>query len=59
MLSWLGEKKAADELLECVEAVCEKGIVTKDLGGNSTTIEVTEAVCGEIQRRLGNEAHEP
>ncbi|KAK2786310.1 hypothetical protein FQN52_007905 [Onygenales sp. PD_12] len=53
MLSWLGEKKAAAELLECVESVCERGIVTQDLGGKSTTIEVTNAVCEEIERQLG------
>ena len=53
MLSWLGEKKAANDLLECVESVCENGIVTQDLGGTSTTVEVTNAVCAEIERRLG------
>lgn len=53
MLSWLGEKEAADSLLDIVESVCEKGIMTKDLGGSATTIEVTDAVCQEIERRLG------
>jgi isocitrate/isopropylmalate dehydrogenase len=52
MLTWLGQKKAADKLLEIVEAVCEKGIMTPDLGGTATTIEVTNAVCAEIQARL-------
>src|ERR1700759_4137302 len=45
MLAWLGEEEASQVLLECVERVCEKGIVTKDLGGNAKTAEVTEAVC--------------
>lgn len=53
MLAWLGEKEAARQLMECVESVCEKGIVTLDLGGKSTTVEVTDAVCEEIERRLG------
>lgn len=53
MLTWLGEKEAADQLLDIVEAVCEKGIMTKDLGGAATTAEVTNAVCEEIQNRLG------
>jgi isocitrate/isopropylmalate dehydrogenase len=53
MLSWLGEKEAADQLLEIVEDVCEKGIMTADLGGSSTTIEVTKAVCDEIEAKLG------
>jgi isocitrate/isopropylmalate dehydrogenase len=53
MLTWLGQKKAADQLLEIVETVCEKGIMTPDLSGTATTIEVTNAVCAEIQARLG------
>lgn len=53
MLIWLGEKEAAEHLLDIVEAVCEKGIMTKDLGGTATTAEVTNAVCEEIQNRLG------
>lgn len=52
MLAWLGEKEAAKQLLDCVESVCEKGIVTEDLGGKATTIEVTNSVCEEIQRTL-------
>jgi len=52
MLKWLGEEKAGDALLEAVEDVCEKGIITKDLGGTATTVEVTNAVCDEIQRTL-------
>lgn len=53
MLAWLGQQEAADELLEIVQTVCEKGIVTRDLGGSSTTIEVTQAVCAEIERTVG------
>lgn len=44
MLKWLGEEAAAEKLLEAVEAVCEAGVVTGDLGGKATTNEVTEAV---------------
>lgn len=53
MLAWLGEKQAAKQLLDCVEAVCERGIVTQDLGGHCTTLEVTDAVCAEISSALG------
>lgn len=56
MLAWLGEKDAAKQLLDCVENVCEKGIVTADLGGKATTVEVTNAVCEEIERTLGGKA---
>ena len=48
MLAWLGEKEAADKLMQCVEDVCAKGIVTRDLGGSANTKEVTDAVCEEI-----------
>ncbi len=53
MLTWLGVKEAADSLLDIVEGVCEKGIMTKDLGGTATTVEVTNAVCDAIESQLG------
>ena len=52
MLTWLGEGGAAKQLLDCVERVCEKGIMTRDLGGSKSTKEVTEAVCAEIRQSL-------
>lgn len=53
MLAWLGEKEAAATLLECVENVCERGVVTADLGGKSRTEEVTAAVVEEIAKKAG------
>lgn len=50
MLRWLGEEEAADKLMECIEKVCEKKIVTRDLGGEATTKQVTSAVCEEIKQ---------
>lgn len=50
MLRWLGEQQAADVLLQCMETVCENGVVTKDLGGSATTAEVTKAVCEEVKK---------
>lgn len=50
MLRWLGEEAAADRLLDCVENVCGNGILTRDLGGQATTKEVTDAVCEEIKK---------
>jgi len=35
--------------MQAVEQVCEAGIMTPDVGGNATTIEVTEAVCEAIR----------
>ena len=50
MLRWLGEADAADKLMHCVEAVCEAGVLTPDLGGKAMTKDVTKAVCDEIGR---------
>jgi hypothetical protein len=50
MLNWLGEEEAAETLMEAVEGVMGDGIKTKDLGGTSRTVEVTEAVCKMIGR---------
>lgn len=50
MLDWLGEAEAAKDLMQAVEAVCEAGIKTKDLGGTANTREVTEAVIAQIMR---------
>jgi isocitrate/isopropylmalate dehydrogenase len=56
MLAWLGEQEAADQLLDIVESVCEAGIMTKDLGGSASTIEVTNAVCEAIEKKFGKKA---
>ncbi|KAL3478819.1 hypothetical protein BJX99DRAFT_269037 [Aspergillus californicus] len=44
MLTWLGEKEAADQLMGCVERVCEAGILTADLGGTAKTQDVVNAI---------------
>ncbi|KAI1076470.1 tartrate dehydrogenase/decarboxylase ttuC [Whalleya microplaca] len=54
MLAWLGESDASQKLLDAVERVCEKGIVTADLGGNARTADVTQAVCEEIANSYSN-----
>ncbi|KAI0130513.1 hypothetical protein BJ170DRAFT_317131 [Xylariales sp. AK1849] len=53
MLAWIGEEDASNKLLDAVERVCEKGIVTADLGGQAKTIEVTNAVIDEIKNSYG------
>ena len=50
MLRWLGEEDAAETLIDAVQAVMGNGIKTRDLGGSSSTVEVTEAVSKEIER---------
>ncbi|MCX7373213.1 MAG: tartrate dehydrogenase [Alphaproteobacteria bacterium] len=44
MLEHLGEDAAARRLITAVEQVCADGVLTRDLGGNATTAEVTAAV---------------
>ncbi|KAF1960076.1 tartrate dehydrogenase [Byssothecium circinans] len=53
MLKWLGEEDAAKKMMDAVETVTERGVMTKDLGGNSGTQEVTDAVCAELERAFG------
>jgi isocitrate/isopropylmalate dehydrogenase len=36
--------------MQCVEKVCESGVLTADLGGTAKTVEVTAAVVEEIKR---------
>lgn len=50
MLAWLGEENASKKLLDCVENVCERGILTRDLGGMATTKDVTDAVVAEVEK---------
>ncbi|KAL8399805.1 hypothetical protein RB594_000281 [Gaeumannomyces avenae] len=56
MLTWLGEKDAAAQLMECVEAVCEGRVATPDLGGRASTRQVTAAVVAAIKARADRSA---
>ena len=49
MLEHLGERAAAGLLMRAVEQVCGAGVVTPDLGGKATTVEVTRAVCDAVR----------
>jgi tartrate dehydrogenase/decarboxylase/D-malate dehydrogenase len=49
MLEHLGENEAAGLLMNAIEKVIEKGrVLTADLGGRSSTREVTQAVVDNI-----------
>lgn len=48
MLDWLGEPEAAKMIMAATERACQDGIKTKDLGGNATTKEVTDAVIARL-----------
>ena len=56
MVRWLGAGKldeTADKLMLAIENVTGAGVKTKDLGGESNTEEVTEAVCRELEKVFG------
>jgi tartrate dehydrogenase/decarboxylase / D-malate dehydrogenase len=48
MLEHLGEPASATRLLAAVEAVCRKGVITRDLGGSASTSEVGDAVAARV-----------
>ena len=48
MLEHLGEAEAAARLMAAVERVCAAGVLTPDVGGSSTTLQVTDAVIDAI-----------
>ena len=50
MLEYLGEKEAANAIDKAVlKVLSESKIVTGDLGGNSSTMEMSEAIKEEIE----------
>ena len=50
MLEHLGEPAAAARLMRAIEETTGSRVVTPDLGGRATTVEVTKAVCDAIGR---------
>ncbi len=54
MLDFLGEKESAKLVFESIEGVTEEGkYLTPDLGGNSTTQEVGEAIRNKMKEKVG------
>ncbi|MDU6423137.1 MULTISPECIES: tartrate dehydrogenase [Enterobacterales] len=51
MLEHLGERDAAALIMEGIEYVCKKGILTPDIGGTATTADVTRAVVQFIEAK--------
>lgn len=49
MLNHLGETKAANHLMNAIDATTKQGVLTKDLKGTSSTTVVTEAVLKNAQ----------
>jgi isocitrate/isopropylmalate dehydrogenase len=50
MVKWLGEVEAGEFLLSCVENITQWGVRTRDLGGNNSCMDVTNAVVQELER---------
>ncbi|MBB3135850.1 tartrate dehydrogenase/decarboxylase/D-malate dehydrogenase [Rhizobium pisi] len=48
MLDHLGEREGSSRLMRAVERVTGAGILTPDVGGSATTLDVTEAVCDAL-----------
>ena len=48
MLDHLGERDAAAAVMRALEAVCARGVRTRDLGGSAGTAEVGDAVAAEL-----------
>lgn len=51
MLEHLGEITAAERLMAAIERLTGSGLQTRDLGGNATTQQVTDAICQDIQQQ--------
>lgn len=49
MLDHFGERELGQLLLDAIEEVLRKGILTPDLGGNATTVEVANSIIKEIK----------
>jgi tartrate dehydrogenase/decarboxylase / D-malate dehydrogenase len=49
MLDFLGEQKAADDLMTAIEAVTASGFLTADLGGTADTVDFTNHVIAKIE----------
>lgn len=49
MLDHFGETEMGDLLLDAIEAVMQSGIKTSDIGGTSTTSEVTDAIIKRLK----------
>lgn len=53
MLDHLGEPEMGEILLEAIERTLESGVKTGDIGGSSTTQEVTDAIIAAMKEQTG------
>ena len=57
MLEHLGEMRAASRLMKAVEQTTASGLLTPDLGGKATTVEVTRAVKERLAATSATKQH--
>jgi isocitrate/isopropylmalate dehydrogenase len=50
MIKWLGDERAAEFLMNCVENVTQWGCRGRDIGGQSGTAEIANSILVEIDR---------
>jgi isocitrate/isopropylmalate dehydrogenase len=48
MLDYLGHSEIASRVEQAIEAVCDSGEITADLGGNLSTAEAGIAICDKL-----------
>jgi isocitrate/isopropylmalate dehydrogenase len=51
MLEFLGEKLAAEELMRAIATITGSGFLTRDLGGDASTLAFTDRVLAEISSK--------
>ena len=56
MLEHLGEKQAADLIVEAMEKTVRDGVLTADLGGTAKTVDVGNHVMQNVKRAVANHA---
>ncbi len=50
MLEWMGETESAKSINRAVDSVLQQGIVTPDLGGSYSTVDVSDAIAKMVNR---------
>jgi methanogen homoisocitrate dehydrogenase len=50
MLEWMGETEDAKSINRAVDSVLQQGIMTPDLGGSYSTVDVSDAIAKMVNR---------
>jgi tartrate dehydrogenase/decarboxylase/D-malate dehydrogenase len=52
MLEYLGEQKAADRIVKAIQATTSVGVLTPDLGGSASTVEMGDGIVNALKRMV-------